>query len=111
MTTRRGNPTKLGGLAFGIRDVWASPAVAFLSEGPWSMPNYCDVCCFLTLGVQVSNNHMLTQNLYYSSYYPTPKYLIIGYLDPLGEGGGSVIVVAMVVVVSSFSPTLKTQAL
>ena len=25
---------------------------------------------------------MLTQNLHYNYYYPKPKYLIIGYLDP-----------------------------
>ena len=31
---------------------------------------------------QVRNNHILTQNLYYNFYYPKPKYLIIGYLDP-----------------------------
>ena len=36
----------------------------------------------LTLRVQVPNNHMLTQNHYYDSYYPDPKYLIIGYMDP-----------------------------
>ena len=35
-----------------------------------------------TLRVQVLNNHILTQNLYYSYYYPKPKYLILGYLDP-----------------------------
>ena len=41
--------------------------------------------CFLwSLRVQVPNNHILTQNLYYNYYYPKPKYLIIGYLDPLG---------------------------
>ena len=40
----------------------------------------------LTLRVQVPNNHVLTQNLYYNSYYPNPKYLIIGYMDPLGNG-------------------------
>ena len=34
--------------------------------------------------VQVPNNHILTQNLYYNSYCPKPKYQIIGYLDPLG---------------------------
>ena len=39
----------------------------------------------LTLRVQVPNNHMPTQNLYYNYYYPKPKYLIIGYLDPLGK--------------------------
>ena len=37
-----------------------------------------------SLRVQVPNNHILTPNLYYSYYYPKPKYLIIGYLDPLG---------------------------
>ena len=37
----------------------------------------------LSLRVQVPNNHILTQNLYYNHYYPKPKYLIIGYLDPL----------------------------
>ena len=36
------------------------------------------------LRVQVPNNHIFTQNLYYNYYYPRPKYLIIGYLDPLG---------------------------
>ena len=30
------------------------------------------------------NNHILTQNMYDNSYYTKPKYLIIGYLDPLG---------------------------
>ena len=32
---------------------------------------------------------ILTQNLYYNYYYPKPKYLIIGYMDPLGTGLGS----------------------
>ena len=36
----------------------------------------------VTLRVQVLNNHTLTHNLYYNSYYPNPKYLDIGYLDP-----------------------------
>ena len=36
------------------------------------------------LRVQVPNNHILTQNLYYNHYYPKPNYLAIGYLDPLG---------------------------
>ena len=39
----------------------------------------------LPLRVQVPNNHILTQSLYYNPYYPKPKYLIIGYLDPLGS--------------------------
>ena len=42
---------------------------------------------FVTLRVQVPNNHILTQNLYYKYYYPKPKYLIIGYMDPLGYEG------------------------
>ena len=40
----------------------------------------------LTLRVQVPNNHILTQNMYYNYYYPNPKYQIIGYMDPLGNG-------------------------
>ena len=40
---------------------------------------------FVALRVQVPNNHILTQNLYYHYYYPKPKYLVIGYLDPLGR--------------------------
>ena len=36
------------------------------------------------LRVQVPNNHILTQNLCHNHYYPKTKYLIIGYLDPLG---------------------------
>ena len=39
-----------------------------------------------TLSVQVPNNHILKTNLYYNYYYHKPKYLIIGYLDPLGTG-------------------------
>ena len=38
----------------------------------------------VALGVQVPNNHILTQNLYYNYYYPKPRFLLIGYLDPLG---------------------------
>ena len=37
----------------------------------------------VSLSVRVPINHILTQNLYYDSYYPKPKYLITGYLDPL----------------------------
>ena len=40
--------------------------------------------CFSTLRVQVPYNHILAQNLYYKYYYPKLKYLIIGYMDPLG---------------------------
>ena len=38
-----------------------------------------------TLRVQVPNNHILTQSQHYNQYYPKPKYLIIGYMDPLGN--------------------------
>ena len=34
-----------------------------------------------TLRVQVPNNHILAQDLYYNYYDPHPKYLIIRYLD------------------------------
>ena len=40
---------------------------------------------YQALRVQVPNNHIPTQNLYYNYYYPNPKYLIIGYMDPLGS--------------------------
>ena len=39
----------------------------------------------LTLRVQVPNNHILTQHLYDDYYNPKPKYLIIGYMDPVGK--------------------------
>ena len=35
-----------------------------------------------SLRVQVPNNHILTQNLYYNYYCPVPKYRIIGCWDP-----------------------------
>ena len=35
-----------------------------------------------TLKVQILNNHILTQNRDYHSYYPNPKYLLLGYMDP-----------------------------
>ena len=35
------------------------------------------------------NTHVLTQDQYYDSYYLKPKYLIIGYIDPLGRVQGS----------------------
>ena len=37
--------------------------------------------------VQVPNNHILTQKVYYNYYYPNPKYLIIGYMDLVGYMG------------------------
>ena len=33
---------------------------------------------------QVPNNHIFAQNPYYNYYYPKPKCLILGYMDPLG---------------------------
>ena len=36
------------------------------------------------LRVQLPNNHRLAQNLSHIYYYQKPKYLFIGYLDPLG---------------------------
>ena len=35
-----------------------------------------------SLRVQVPNNHIRTQNMYYNDYYPKPKYLIMEYLIP-----------------------------
>ena len=35
-----------------------------------------------SLRVQVPSYHILTQSLYYNYYYPKPKYVIIGYMDP-----------------------------
>ena len=37
-----------------------------------------------SLRVQVPSNHILTQNHNYNYYYPNPKYLITGYMDPYG---------------------------
>ena len=39
--------------------------------------------------VQVLNNHMLTQHLYYNYFCQNPKYLIIDYLDPYGSGSSA----------------------
>ena len=38
--------------------------------------------------VQVPNSHILASNLYHKHYYPKPKYIIIGYMDPLGRVWG-----------------------
>ena len=37
-----------------------------------------------TLRVQEADNHILAPNLYFENNYPKPRYLIIGFLDPLG---------------------------
>ena len=66
--------------------------IGFRAEGSGFKLPYCGytgksrfaVLQYLTLRVQVPNNHILTQNLYYIYYYPNPKYLNIGYMDPLG---------------------------
>ena len=55
------------------------------------------------LRVQVPKNHILTQNLYYNYYYPNPKYLVIGYMDPLGP--------TMYLVPSSINQTLKMKGM
>ena len=39
------------------------------------------------LRFQVPNNHLLTQNQYYNSYYPNLKYLVIGYMMVHGPSG------------------------
>ena len=62
-------------------------------EGAWEhacdgeaiVPNIHYDVILVLLRVQVPNNYILTQNLYYNYYYSKPKYLIIGYLDPLGS--------------------------
>ena len=38
-----------------------------------------------TIRIQVPGNYILTQNLYYDYYYPNPKKLILGDMDPLGN--------------------------
>ena len=43
---------------------------------------------YKALRVQVPNNHIFTQDLC-NRYCPKPKYLIIGYLDPLERFGGA----------------------
>ena len=48
------------------------------------MPSLVGAIADLSVRVQVRNNHIRTQSLCYSYYYPKPKNLIIGYLDPLG---------------------------
>ena len=69
---------------------WYGPAVseAQMSHGKrstltWLATNKCP-SRKLTLRVQVPNDRILTQKLYYNYYYPNRKYLIMGYMDPLG---------------------------
>ena len=49
-------------------------------ENLWTLRGFLQG--WVPLRVQVSNNHILTPNLYHNYYYPKTKYLIIGYLDP-----------------------------
>ena len=39
----------------------------------------------MALRVQVPNDHILAQNLHQNHYYPKPKYLMIGYMDPQAQ--------------------------
>ena len=50
-----------------------------------ALPLWLLIYALQALRVQVPNNHILTQNLYYNYYSPKPRYPIIGYLDPLGS--------------------------
>ena len=57
----------------------------WIGNSDGNQPGFHKYCGhLLSLRVQVSNNHILPQNLYYNYYYPNPKYLNIGYLDPKG---------------------------
>ena len=44
-----------------------------------------ETCSFPVLTSKGPSTHILTQNLYYNYYDPKTKYLIIGYVDPLGS--------------------------
>ena len=53
-------------------------------------PKSVNIACIglfgsLALSVQVPKDHIFTPNLYQNHYYPNPKYLIVGYMDPLGR--------------------------
>ena len=63
--------------------------------------------CAVTLRVQVPNNHIFTQNLYYNYYYPNPKYQIIGYMDPLGNMSYDFVAACNIVLLRR---TLRVQA-
>ena len=67
---------------FGCASVGAGSSIAtFLSKVAKRQDGYPTA---IPLKVQVPNNRILTQNLHYNYYYPNPKYLIIGHMDPLG---------------------------
>ena len=78
--------TNLKSLIFGVALVLANyhlgPRSAAMEQGTQKQCMICASAAQETLRVQVPNNHILTQNLYYNSYCPNPKYLIIGYMDP-----------------------------
>ena len=74
---RYGTSDKQVPLAHSARNARMAPL-----EGATQNPNYC--LNSQSLRVQAPNNHILAQNLYYNYYYLKPKYLNIGYMDPLG---------------------------
>ena len=45
------------------------------------------------------NNQYLPQHQHYNSYYPNPKYLVIGYMDPQGYSQMMVVVVILIIIV------------
>ena len=52
------------------------------NDSPYSKGYMLDK--YIVPSVQVPNNHILAQNLYYNYYCPKPKYLNVRYMDPLG---------------------------
>ena len=73
------------GLVVGFQFRVRLPGLMLDSEQAWNTrrgPNK-EYWPLVTLRVQVPNNHILTQILYYNCYYPNPKYLVIGHMDPL----------------------------
>ena len=62
------------------------------------------------LRVQVPNNHILTQNMFYKYYYPKPKHLIIGYLSPVGSRPFAVTWLSSVVANMVQAAALETES-
>ena len=68
------------GFSVGLYDLGLEQGAAVKTV---SDPPLAGLATFKALRVQVPNNHILTQKpVLYNYYYPKPKYLIIGYLDP-----------------------------
>ena len=59
--------------------------VAYGLTGKGRIQDYGRLGIEIPLRVHVPSNHILTLNQYYNYYYPKPKDLIIGYMDPLGS--------------------------